>query len=661
VRLLSVVIAAVLAAPAGAAVRDGETRYEVLSPTLIRIRQAPFDAAPTMLTGKAPRERARYTTRRSKAGERVIRTRRITLRRRGDGAMSVRIGRRILYPRPGPNPAPLGGWRRSLDLASGKVPLHEGVLSRAGWALIEDGRDQYLFAYGNDYARALRDLRTLTGPAPLLPRKAFGVWFSRWWPYSAEDWKGVAARFDQERIPLDVISLDTDFKRVHDPAGAAIAAAVVGAEGKPYSWNGWDWNRDLYPDPKAFLDWAHGRGIEVGLNVHPSISTTDPRYPEMPPLTEDPGCRIVQADPGGTCQVFDWSDPAQLAAYLKLHEPFERDGADFWWLDWCCDGSRASAPGVTPDTVINRAYAERQRARGERWPAFSRIGGSFQAGFAGAVGTGALAEHRYTLQFTGDTCGTWPLIAFAAEYTASAAAIGMPFVSHDTGSFHGVSDEGICDQTVSPYLSGRFNDIPPEMYVRWVQLGTFQPLLRLHSHHGARLPWDYPGAAGEIAAGFLRLRAELGPYLYTLARESYDTGLPMARALWLTWPEREEAYEHASQYTLGRDVLVAPVSVPGDPATVTVWFPPGTWIDWFTGERHRGPAAVPLQVPLARMPVFVRAGAVIPLEGGPRAFPGTGDGTLYEDAGTGFGYQRGEFRRYRFVQRKGKVRRARIR
>jgi alpha-glucosidase (family GH31 glycosyl hydrolase) len=189
------------------------------------------------------------------------------------------------------------------------------------------------------------------------------------------------------------------------------------------------------------------------------------------------------------------------------------------------------------------------------------------------------------------------------------------------------------------------------MYVRWVQLGTFQPLLRLHSHHGQRLPWDYPGEPGRIAADFLRLRERLGPYLYTVARESYDTGLPMARALWLTWPKAAAAYEHPSQYTLGRDLLVAPVSEPGDPAPVAVWFPPGVWVDWFTGERHRGPATETLQVPLARMAVFARAGAVIPVQGALRAFEGKGTGRLYEDAGTGFAYRRGAFTRTRFVQR----------
>jgi hypothetical protein len=654
---LAVLAAAGLAAPVSAAaapVTDGRARFEVITPSLIRLEYAPdrrFERRRTLTTAGRMRTRPRFETRIS-GRHRVISTGRLTLRWRrgsrgfGPKRLRVRVGKRVLRPRTGPNPAPLGGWRRSLDHVDGPVPLHEGVLSRAGWYLLDDSntvvltgdgfsrrrrpdgyQDLYLFAYGRDYARALRDLRTLTGRAPLLPRKAFGVWYSKWWPYSEEDWRALVDRFRAERVPLDTISVDTDFKRVHDERGAAVAASVVGAPGRPYSWNAWDWNEELYPDPRGFFRWAHDQGLEVGLNIHPSINDRDPRFPATQEqagggLTVDPGCRVVQADPNGQCMVFDWTDRRQLRAYLALHEQFEQQGADFWWLDWCCDGSHAEAPGLTPDTWINKQYFDRQRARGSRWPAFQRIGGSFQLGFGGNGGTGAFAEHRYTLQFTGDTCATWPLLAFAAEFTAAAGSIGMPYVSHDIGTFFSESPRGICDKQLSPILAPNENELSPEMYVRWVQLGAFQPFDRLHSHHGKRLPWEYEEPARTIAADFLRLRAALVPYLYTLARDAHDTGMPMVRALYLQWPRRAAAYRHPTEYTLGRDVLVAPVTAPGD-AEVSVWFPPGTWVDWFTGKRHRGPATKRLAVPLERMPVFVRAGAVVPTQPSAPTTPAT--------------------------------------
>jgi alpha-glucosidase (family GH31 glycosyl hydrolase) len=673
----------VVAAPtaSAASITDGKARFEVITPSLIRLQYAAdgkFENGRTQTTEGRLRNSASFRAS-LKNGRRIIRTRRLTLRwRRGSGPFSasnltVVVGRRTLHPAPGPNPSPLGGWRRSLDLVDGPRPLHEGVLSREGWYLLDDSKtpvvqgdsftpraenrgdyqDLYLFAYGTDYARALRDLRVLTGAAPLLPRKAFGVWFSRYWPYSAEDWKPLVERFRSERVPLDTISLDTDYKAVHDPAGAAIGSQIAGAPGGNYSWNGWDWNRGLYPEPAGFFAWARSMGLNTALNIHPSIDSTDPQFPATQQraggkLVADDGCRVVQADPNGQCMVFDWTDPKQRDAYFALHDRFEKDGASFWWLDWCCDASKADAAGLTPDTWINKLYFERQRARGSRWPAFQRIGGSFQLGFEGATGNGAFAEHRYTLQFTGDTCGTWPLLEFASEFTAAEASIGLPYVSHDIGTFHAVSPSGVCDKTISPILTPRENSLPDDMYVRWVQLGTFQPLLRLHSHHGKRLPWEYPGKAGEVAASFLRLREALVPYLYTLAASARATGVPIVRPLYLQWPRQSAAYDHLSEYMLGRDVLVAPVSEPGDPAEAEVWFPPGTWVDWFTGERHRGGRTEKMSVPLERMPVFVRAGAIVPMQpevpttavASPSkvilaVFPGRGRTTLYDDAGDG--------------------------
>jgi alpha-glucosidase (family GH31 glycosyl hydrolase) len=682
-----------------APVVDSHARFTVITPSLIRLEYAAngnFENGRTQVTDGELPSSARFHTSVNQ-GERVIRTARISLRwRRGSGPFSndnlrVRIGKTlVVHPQPGPNPAPLGGWRRSLDIVDGPRPLHEGMLSKAGWYLLDDSatalmkgdwfaprpkhtgayQDLYLFAYGSDYTEALRDLRVLTGAAPLLPRKAFGVWFSRYWPYGEQDWHSLLDTFRANRVPLDTISIDTDYKQVHDPLGAQIASQIAGAPGGNYSWNGWDWNASLYPDPARFITWAHSQGLNVALNVHPSIDSTDPKFQQTQTqagggLKADDSCRVTQADPNGQCMVFDWGNRKQLDAYFSLHDLFEKQGANFWWLDWCCDGTHVDLPGLTPDTWINKQYFERQRARGSRWPAFQRIGGSYQADFSGAVGNGAFAEHRYTLQFTGDTCATWPLLAFASEFTAAEASIGLPYVSHDIGTFHGVSPEGICDKTESPILTPRQNDLPPDMYVRWVQFGAFQPLERLHSHHQRRLPWEYPGRPGQIAADFLRLREALNPYLYTQARIAVDTGVPMVRPLYLGWPRQGAAYEHPSEYTLGRDVLVAPVAAPGDPAQVEFWFPPGTWVDWFTGKRERGPALKTLSEPLDRMPLYVRAGGVVPTQpfvpttavATPHsltltAYAGNGSTRLYDDAGDGLAYLHRRYAWTRIAQRR---------
>ncbi|MCR9092543.1 MAG: DUF5110 domain-containing protein, partial [Proteobacteria bacterium] len=511
--------------------------------------------------------------------------------------------------------------------------------------------------------QGLKDLRTLTGAAPLLPKKALGVWFSRWWAYTDPEWRDQVREFQERGVSLDTISIDTDWKLMHRQLGCVVWNAVIQAPlNDACSWNGWDWNRDIFPDPDGFVAWLHAQGIDVGLNVHPSIAGSDPAYPAVEAKTgglmnDDalPPCTLLQADPSTPCYVFDWTQPAQLEAYFDLHKPIADTGIDFWWLDWCCEGARAQAPGLSADTFINKAYAEQHEAMGSRWPAFSRIGGSFQNGKAGADnnGIGAFAEHRYSIHFTGDTCSTWELMRFQAEMTAAEGGIGLPYVSHDIGSFLGEPLAGAeCNNVINT------NPNPPEeMYVRWIQFGTFEPIMRLHSHHGERLPWEYGGRAEPIATAFLRLRGQLVPTMYTLSRVAHDTGLPMARAMYLQWPEYEAAYDYRSQYTVGMDMLVASVAAPGDPATIEMWVPPGEWVDFFTGEVLTGPAEISRSVPLEHYALFLRKGAILPLQPelltsqhGPQdnlivhVWPGAdGAFSLYEDEGRGFAYREGAY------------------
>jgi Glycosyl hydrolases family 31 len=404
--LLAVAALLAIAAPASArsaVVRAGHARFEVLTPSLIRMEYAQdgrFEDAPTMTAVRAHARAPRFTVRRKHAWL-MIRTSRATLRYRvasgpftaADVQLRMRIDGRAATAAPtaGSSPGNLGGWTRALDNQVGPVPLHPGLLSTAGWYVLDDTdtallpsgspgfavrpahtgpyQDCYLFAYGHRYGEALADLRALTGPAPLLPRSAFGVWFSRYFPYSESDYHSLLAQFRANAVPLDTLSVDTDWKRENSAAGAAIAAAVVGAPGLPYSWNGWEWDPALFPDPQRFIDWAHSQGLSLTLNIHPTIDSGDPQYPGIAarsgPLTPDNGqCKLLEADPTGTCMTFDWTDPRQLAAYFALHAPLERQGIDFFWLDWCCDGPQPAVPGLTGDTWINSQYAAEHRHAG---------------------------------------------------------------------------------------------------------------------------------------------------------------------------------------------------------------------------------------------------------------------------------------------------------
>ena len=259
--------------------------------------------------------------------------------------------------------------------------LHPGILDRAGYRLLDDTQsatwtsngwvapraaggdteDGYLFVYGNDYKRALTELNQLTGPSPLLPEGRFGVWYSDYYPYTTADYEdSLIPAFRANDVPIDTLSVDTDWK-------------------SPNDWDGWEWDPALFPDPQAFLTWAKQQGIDVTLNIHASIADNDPQLSATQALAgtslaDDNACFT----PSGTCKVWDWSSIAQAESYFALHQPFESQGVSFWWLDWCCDSSTASDPGVTPDNWINHLYAMDLANKGQRGFVLSRIGSSYQ-------------------------------------------------------------------------------------------------------------------------------------------------------------------------------------------------------------------------------------------------------------------------------------------
>ena len=496
--------------------------------------------------------------------------------------------------------APLGGYRRGLDGVDGGALSQPGLLYQDGWSLLDDSasalfdpatrkvtqrpeseQDGYVFGYGQDYARALKELSTLTGPTRLLPQWTYGVWYSEYYDRTAAQFEQIVSRFKSEGVPLDVLVVDTDFKT-------------------PDRWNGWEIDATRFPDPKAFLDWVHAQGLHTTFNIHPSILGSDPQFAAAQ-ATAQGKLQKTGCNSSPDCYTFDWGDPGQLKAYLDLHKQMEADGVDFWWLDWCCDSSKSSLAGVTPDSWINLQYADRNGF------AFSRAYGSLQAGGYGgptAVPTGPWADKRTTLHFTGDTISDWETLQFEVGYTpGESVATGEAAVSHDIGGH----TQGL---NQSPGAEPGSTKLPDDLYARWVQFGTFQPIDRLHSNHSDRLPWQYGPAAQASAEKFLKLREKLLPYTYAAAKTATATGLPIARPLYLSYPNLQEAYALAgAEYLYGSDFLVAPVTTPGTGAvTTTVWFPPGnTWTDYFTGEVHQGGTTAQVTTTLDTMPVFTRS------------------------------------------------------
>ncbi|WP_232234643.1 TIM-barrel domain-containing protein [Actinoplanes sp. N902-109] len=499
--------------------------------------------------------------------------------------------------------APLGGYRRGLDGVNAGALTAPGILYQDGWSLLDDTasalwdpksekitqrtttagvpyQDGYVFGYGLDYSLALDELSTLTGPALLMPKWTYGVWYSEYFDRTDKEFEAIADRFKTEKVPLDALVVDTDFKA-------------------PDKWNGWEFDPTRFPDPKAFFKWAKKQDLHTALNIHPSILGSDPAFPAAQ-ATAKGKLQRVGCNGGADCYVFDFGDPDQLKAYFQLHEGMEKQGADLWWLDWCCDSSKSTLTGVTPDAWINQQYADRQDF------AFSRAYGSLQAGGYSnpvSVPTGPWADKRTTLHFTGDTISNWETMAFTVGYTpGESAATGLATISNDIGGH----TQGLQEPGSEPGST----KLPDDLYARWVQLGTFQPIDRLHSNHSDRMPWQYGPAAEASAKKFLNLRKDLQAYTYSTAKNATRTGMPITRALYLAYPGNQDAYAYAgSEYLYGDDFLVAPVTTPGTSATTTVWFPPGdTWTDYFTGKKYEGGTTAQITTTLDTMPVFTRSG-----------------------------------------------------
>lgn len=520
----------------------------------------------------------------------------------------------------------LFGTARTLDGASGHTELELGPMSRAGWGILDDSKslvfrddgwvqprahpenqDLYFFGYGRDYPACLRDFCKVAGSIPMIPRYILGNWWSRYWAFSQPELTALMEDFERNRVPLSVCIIDMDWH----------------LDG----WTGYTWNRDLWPDPQGFLKWLHSRGLRTALNLHPSdgVGPHEEQYAAMAArLGQDPALKDAVA--------FDIANPAFAQAYFEiLHHPQEKMGVDFWWMDWQQERV-TSIPGLDPLWWLNHLHYLDLGRDGKKRPfVFSRWGG--------------LGNHRYPIGFSGDTQITWDSLAFQPYFTATAANVGYGWWSHDIGGHMG----GIEDD---------------ELYTRWVQFGTFSPILRLHSTknpYHERRPWGRGPAAAQAAGEAMRLRHRLIPYLYSMAWRAHRDSVPLVTPMYYWDPDSEAAFEARDQYWFGSQLLVAPFIEPADPeiglSRVRVWLPEGRWYHFFSRQMFEGGRWHLYYGSLEDIPVFAKAGAVVPLNHGAypadtgspadlalHVFPGAdGSFDLYEDDGETVAYRDGEF------------------
>ena len=484
----------------------------------------------------------------------------------------------------------LGGTARTLDGVDGECQLQEGIMSRSGCSQIDDshslvldengwtqvrtgdGVDIYVFAYGNDYKEALNDFYRLTGKTPMLPRYALGNWWSRYYAYTEDSYKALVTRFEKEKIPFSVGVLDMDWHLVEevDPKYGS-------------GWTGYTWNKKYYPDPERFMNWLHDHGMKISVNLHPAggIRAFEEAYPAMAKELGD-----VDTEHEAPID-FDITSRKFLEAYFKcvLH-PEENKGVDFWWIDWQ-QGNITKVPGLDPLWMLNHYHYLDNARDGKRPLTFSRYAGP--------------GSHRYPVGFSGDSIVTWESLNFQPYFTSTASNIGYGWWSHDIGGH---------------MLGYRDN----ELALRWVQLGVFSPINRLHSSKNefmGKEPWQFPMEIGEVMKEFLRLRHQMLPYLYTMNYRAYKENTPLILPMYYTYPAEQVAYTVKNEYEYGTAFIVAPVtekSVQGvGRARTHVWLPEGTYIDFFTGLVYSGDREMDMYRDLHSIPVLAKAGAIVPM------------------------------------------------
>jgi alpha-glucosidase (family GH31 glycosyl hydrolase) len=626
---------------------SGNARFTVITPNLIRMEYAPdgkfVDLPSWFAVERATRDTDAQIT--AQNGKVEIDTGAIHLTYQGDGKpfsadnlqAEIKKGDDKVPWKPGlPSTQNLGGTIRTVDGLFGPVSLGEGVLSRDGWYLLDDsksalftndwiqprpkngGFDWYLFGYGLDYRAALHSLTAVGGAVPLPRKYTMGTWYSRYWPYTADQFKQIVQEYEDHGFPLDNIVMDMDWHLNRSPF--------------PHSntWTGYTFDRALIPDPAALLKWFHDQGLHITLNDHPAggIQPHEEMYADF--------MRAMGQDPAsGKTIPFDAGDKHYLdTSYQYSHLPREKDGVDFWWLDWQQYPNTISLPDLTNLQVLNFYNFTRSEADGLRGQSFSRWAG--------------WGDHRYPIEFSGDAFINWPMLSFEVPFTSTAGNVGAFFWTHDIGGHWGPRDA--------------------ELYARWVQFGALSAALRSHSTRDPNLdrrPWAEWGDLAEASMRrSFRLRSEMMPYLYTSAWQATKDSVPFIRPLYLDFPDVEQAYHNGQEYLFGDNLLVAPITQPGagpnKVASQAVWFPKGDWFDFFTGESFTGPTEGIAADPLDSFPLYVQGGVPLPMQAythrpgsAPltnlvlRCYPGldgqSGSSRVYEDDGVTRGYEHGEF------------------
>ena len=481
-----------------------------------------------------------------------------------------------------PHPTSRDGWavyddakNEVLDPSTGWIASPTSDSNNLG------GSDLYFFGHGLDYKGALSDYAKVAGSVPRLPRFLLGVWWSRYWPYTAEDLLEIAEGYRTHSLPIDVLVSDMAW-HYHNESNI--------------DWGGYNWSPELFPTPEDFISSLDHLHLNTVLNLH------------LEPIqhgADDKGYFDVGARLGWDAQTLkSWGypqipggatlpppyDTVNVQNLLKVNQTFgeayldnlDRMNTSWWWLD--------SSPTWAARILFEHSAKRRSDGLGI---AFARWGG--------------LGSHRYPIGFSGDTYMEWSTLQFQTYFTPTAANV-MFYWSHDIGGHRSKHDTAAYD---------------PELYLRWLQWGTHAPIFRTHPQPDPdveRRPYGYGLPISRYMGQAMRRRARLVPLLGTALREFETTALSPLRGLYIDWPSLDGAYAYKDTFLFCERLVVAPVtsnvSTVTQLAPRTVWLPPGEWISTVDGSASlAGEDGLVLvrNYTLWESPVWVHAGSMLPL------------------------------------------------
>lgn len=507
------------------------------------------------------------------------------------------------------------------------------------WSMESHDRElDYYIIYGPEPAAIVGSYSELTGRMPLPPRWALGYHQCRWSYESDTIVRELAQEFRSRRIPCDVIHLDIDYMR---------------------GYRVFTWSPKRFPEPEKLVRDLAEAGFKTVTIIDPGVKYE----PEADYAPFDQGMAkdyFVRAVDGKLFHGYVWPDRAVFPDFMRpevrewwgdLHRSLTEIGVAGIWNDMNepaikdqpfsePDGQHITMPLDAPQGPEDEraTHAETRNLYGSMMSQATREGLSrlrpnqrsfmlSRSGFAGI--------QRWTASWMGDNRSVWSHLETSLPMLANMGLSGVPFVGCDIGGF--------------------FGNATPEMFARWMQAGVLYPFMRGHSELGSKAhePWIFGERVKRICREYIELRYRLLPYIYSLFSEAATTGAPILRPLLYHFPNDPRTYSLHDQMMLGPSLMAAPIVKPGVECR-SVYLPAGTWYDWWSGERFAGGTDILAAAPLERMPLYVRAGAIVPLapvmqhtderpidELTVLVWPGDGEWTLYEDDGHTFEHKQG--------------------